>query len=126
MGRQSGGIHTVPFANTLITKLSGNTSLVYDKPNPAQGETAVNGGTLTRLGSLLMYQFHVVFDEDDEFILILDSSLVPNEVVGISAVCDDMSPKDTGFRSPGPRQIRFNRTDTIDVDVDAHVMVWVR
>ncbi len=126
MGRQSGGIHTVPFDNTLITKLSGSTSLVYDKPNPAQGETAVNGGTLTRLGSLWVYQFHVVFDEDDEFVLILDSSLVPNEVVGISAVCDDASPKDTGFRSPGARQIRFNRTDTIDVDVDAHVMVWVR
>lgn len=118
------GGRTSSFDNTLITKLSGATNLVYDKPNPAQGETAVNGGTVTRIGSLLAYQFHVVFDEDDEFVLQLDSSLIPNEVISISCVCDDASPKDTGFRSPGARQIRFNRTDTIDVDVDAHIIVW--
>lgn len=120
------GSRTVSFDNTLITLLSGSTTLVYDKPNPSQGETAVNGGTLTRIGSLLAYQFHVVFDEDDEFVLILDSSLIPNELVSISCVCDDASPDQIGLRSPGARQIRFNRDDTINVDVDAHLIVWAR
>ena len=122
----SGVVRTSLFDNTLITKLSGSTVLVYDKPNPSQGETAVNGGIVTRIGNLLAYQFHVVFDEDDEFVLQLDSSLVPNEVVTISCVCDDASPGSAGFRSPGPRQIRFNRDDTINADVDAHIIVWAR
>lgn len=122
----SGIARTSSFDNTLITKLSGSTNLVYDKPNPSQGETAVNGGTVTTIGSLLAYQFHIVFDEDDEFVLQLDSSLIPNEVASISCVCDDASPSATGFRSPGARQIRFNRDDSIDVDVDAHIIVWAR
>ena len=118
------GSRTTSFDNTLITKLSGATNLVYNKPNPSQGETAINGGTVTRIGSLLAYQFHVVFDEDDEFVIQLDSSLIPNEVVSISCVCDDATPGDAGFRSPGAGQIRFNRADAIDVDVDAHIIVW--
>lgn len=118
------GGRTSSFDNTLITKSSGNTTLVYDKPNPSQGETAVNGGTVTRIGNLLLYQFHIVFDEDDEFVLQLDSSLIPNELVTIACVCDDASPTDTGFRSPGAGQIRFNRSDSIDVDVDAHIIVF--
>lgn len=119
------GGRTSSFDNTLITRLSGSTTLVYDKPNPSQGETAINGGTVTRIGNLLAYQFHVVFDEDDEFVLQIDSSLIPNEVVSISCVCDDATPGDAGFRSPGAGQIRFNRNDAINVDVDAHLIVWV-
>lgn len=119
------GSRTTSFDNTLITKLSGTTTLVYDKPNPAQGETAVNGGTVTRIGSLLAYQFHIVADEDDDIVLILDSSLVPNEIVSMSVVGDDGSLHQLGLRSPGARQIRFNRDDAIDADLDLHLIVWV-
>lgn len=118
------GSRTTSFDNTLITKSSGATTLVYDKPNPAQGETAINGGTVTRIGNLLLYQFHIVADEDDEVVLEMDSSLIPNEIVSISCVGDDGSLSQLGLRSPTGNYIRFNRDDTIDSDLDFHIIVW--
>ena len=99
--------------------------MVYDKANPSQGETAINGGTVTRIGDLILYQFHVVFDEDSVFILEMDSSLIPNEIVSISCVGDDASLHHLGLRSPAGNYIRFNRDDSIDADLDCHVIVFV-
>ena len=119
------GSRTTSFNNRLITKSSGATTLVYDKSNPAQGETAINGGTVTRIGSLLAYQFHIVCDEDAEIVLEMDSSLIPNEIVSISCVGDDGSLHHLGLRSPAGNYIRFNRDDSIDSDLDFHLIVWV-
>ena len=116
---------TSTFDNTLITKYSGATVLVYNETNPAQGETSIVGGTVTKVGKLLAYQFHVVFDEDDEFILQMDASLIPGEIVSASAAGDDASLHQLGFRSPAGNYLRFNRDDAIDSDLDAHLIVWV-
>ncbi len=116
---------TSDFDNTLITKYSGATTLVYDKTNPSQGETSIVGGTVTKVGKLLAYQFHVIFDEDAEFILQMDASLIPGEIVSASVVGDDGSLASLGFRSPAGNYLRFNRDDAIDADLDAHLIVWV-
>ena len=119
------GSRTTSFDNTLITKSSGATTLVYDKPNPAQGETAINGGTVTRVGDIYLYQFHIVCDEDAEIVLEMDSSLIPNEIVSISCIGDDGSLHQLGLRSPAGNYIRFNRDDEIDADLDFHLIVFV-
>ncbi len=116
---------TSDFDNTLITKYSGATTLVYDETNPSQGETSIVGGTVTKVGKLLAYQFHVIFDEDAEFVLEMDASLVPGEIVSASVVGDDGSLHQLGFRSPAGNYLRFNRDDAIDADLDVHLIVWV-
>ena len=116
---------TSTFDNTLITLFSGSTVLIYNNSNPSQGETSIVGGTVTKIGKLLAYQFHVVFDEDSEFILEMDASLIPGEIVSASVVGDDGSLAALGFRSPAGNYLRFNRDDTIDSDLDAHLIVWV-
>ena len=116
---------TSTFDNTLITKLSGAGTIVYDVSNPSTGQIAINGGTVTKVGKLLAYQFHVISDQDAEFVLIMDISLIPGEIVSMSVVADDGSLHQLGFRSPGARQIRFNRDDAINADLDHHILVWV-
>ena len=116
---------TSTFDNTLITKLSGAGTIVYDVSNPSTGQIAINGGTVTKVGKLLAYQFHVISDQDAEFVLIMDISLIPGEIVSMSVVADDGSLHQLGLRSPGARQIRFNRDDAINADLDYHLLVWV-
>lgn len=119
---------TSPFNNTLITKASGTGTIVYDVSNPSTGQISIYGGTVTKVGKLLCYQFRVISDQDDEYILELDSSLVPGEIVSASIVADDGSLHQLGFRTPtfpNDREFRFNRDDAIDSDLDMHLLVWV-
>lgn len=116
---------TSDFDNTLITKSDGTGTIVYDVSNPTTGQIAINGGTVTRLGKLLAYQFHVISDQDAEFALQLDTSLVPGEIVSISVAGDDGSLDQLGIRLWSSRKVRFNRDNAVDFDLDHHILLWV-